>query len=179
MSLRRIIPFLVIFILGLNNGYVFGNTKDTPPPFEEIFTDGGYKTVEEALDDFERHFKQQLILPLRVPSLSFTHQFGIFNNLEGEINDSLEVKFISDQKPENHYKIEVRHIKNKLEFGDRFISTSYKLKNGNDALYMETEFVFNMLVFEMDNWQYVLSIDKRVDKVTPETLVQIANSINY
>lgn len=39
---------------------------------------------------------------------------------------------------------------------------------------------FNVLVFERDGWQYMLSIDKRVsDKVTPETLLDIANSIEY
>lgn len=39
---------------------------------------------------------------------------------------------------------------------------------------------FNLLVFERDNWQYVFSIDKKVsDRVTPEILVQIANSIDF
>lgn len=39
---------------------------------------------------------------------------------------------------------------------------------------------FNVLVFDKDNWQYMLSIDKRAsDKVTAENLVQIANSIDY
>lgn len=36
----------------------------------------------------------------------------------------------------------------------------------------------NFLVFEKDNWQYMLGIDKKIlDKVTPEALVDIANSI--
>ncbi|WP_251401586.1 hypothetical protein [Ureibacillus chungkukjangi] len=39
---------------------------------------------------------------------------------------------------------------------------------------------FNHLVFERGSWQYMLSVDKGVsDKVTPEILVQIANSIDY
>ena len=39
---------------------------------------------------------------------------------------------------------------------------------------------FNVLVFESENWQYMLSINKQVlDKVTPENLVEIANSIDY
>jgi hypothetical protein len=39
---------------------------------------------------------------------------------------------------------------------------------------------FNVLVFKRDNWQYMLSIDQRVsDKLTPDTLVLIANSIVY
>ena len=39
---------------------------------------------------------------------------------------------------------------------------------------------FNVLVFERDNWQYMLSVSKRIsDMVAPETLVQIANFIDY
>jgi hypothetical protein len=52
---------------------------------------------------------------------------------------------------------------------------TYKLKDGNGAVYM-TISGFNVLVFR----QYMLSIDKRVsDKVTPELLVKIAESIDY
>lgn len=39
---------------------------------------------------------------------------------------------------------------------------------------------FNVLAFEREDWQYMLWIDKRVsNKVTPEVLVDIANSIDY
>ena len=39
---------------------------------------------------------------------------------------------------------------------------------------------FNLLVFERGDWQYMFSIDKDVsNKVTPEILVQIANSIDF
>ena len=39
---------------------------------------------------------------------------------------------------------------------------------------------FHLLVFERDNWQYVLSIDRDVaDQVTAEVLINIANSIDY
>lgn len=56
---------------------------------------------------------------------------------------------------------------------------SFELKNGNEATYM-TISGFYVLVFVRDNWQYMLSIDKRVsDKVTVETLLDIANSIDY
>jgi hypothetical protein len=37
-----------------------------------------------------------------------------------------------------------------------------------------------MIVFEKDNWQYMLSIDKRVSKqVSIQSLIEIANSIDY
>ncbi|WP_346235830.1 hypothetical protein MKY04_10410 [Lysinibacillus telephonicus] len=95
------------------------------------------------------------------------------------ILQNTEVKYINDQIPENHYKIYVRSKKYKIEFDDKYVLKVYKLNNGNDALYMEPNFPFKMLAFENGNWQYVLHIDNRVDEVTPEILVQIANSINY
>lgn len=164
---------------GEDNESTVENMNDTPPSFEEIFTEGGYKTVDEALEDFEQHFKQDLKLPLRVPPISFTHVFGRFSNLDGEVNDAFEVKFISDQLPNNHFKIDVRPIQHKITF-EKYISKIFKLENGNNATYIEFPRMFNLLVFERDNWQYMFSIDKKVsDKVTPEILLQIANSIDY
>lgn len=153
--------------------------NDNPSPYEEIYPEIGYKTVEAAADDFEQHFKQQLKLPLRVPPISFTHQFGRFNNLDDDINDSFEVTFINDKLSEHHYKIDVRPIENKLTLKEDYILKVFQLKNGTTATYMKIS-GFNVLAFERDNWQYMLSIDKRVSNtVTPETLVDIANSIDY
>nr|WP_232337010.1 hypothetical protein [Lysinibacillus timonensis] len=183
MKLNKSVSFILfilfsILIFGTNYGQVYGKT-DVTPSFEELFTEGGYKTVEGALTEFEQHFKQELNLPLRIPPLKFSHQFGRFHNLDDDINDYFEVKFISDQIPENHYKITVRPIEHKIEFSDMYGIKVFKLKNGNDALYIEPDFVFKMLAFESNQWQYVLYVDKRVDKVTPEILIQIANSIDY
>ena len=91
----------------------------------------------------------------------------------------MEVKFISDQLPDNHFKMDVRPIQHKITF-EKYKSKVFKLKNGTDATYIDDLKVgFNLLVFEKDNWQYMFSIDADVsDKVTPEILVQIANSID-
>ncbi len=185
MKLIKNIPFLVsllsILVLGANYVQSSRNTTEEPPSFEEIFTEEGYKTVNAALDDFEQHFNQQLKLLFRVPPISFTHQFGRFNNLDGEINDTFEMNFISDQFPGNHFKIDVRPLKHKMDFSDKLIPKTFKLNSGTIALY-EDKLVrgFNLLIFEKDGWQYVFSINKKVaDEVTPEILVQIANSIDY
>lgn len=172
---RTISLFLLLFCL-LFLLTVFATANDKPGPYEEIYLEIGYKTVEEALNDFEQHFKERPKLPLRVPPISFTHHFGRFINLNGDINDSFEAKYISDISPENHYKIDIRPLKNKLIFKDRGNQKPYILKNGQKAVYFEHQ-LFNFLVFENDNWQYMLGIDKRVSKVTPDTLVEIANSI--
>ncbi|MCC3357076.1 hypothetical protein [Bacillus sp. REN16] len=168
-----------ILICELNNGTVYAITNDEPQPLEEIYPEIGYKTVEEAVKEFEQHFKQDLKLPLRIPPISFTHYFGRFSDLDGDANDSFEMKFISDKSPENHYKIVVRPVNHKIPIRDKYILKVFKLKNGNAAKYMEYR-SFGALVFERDNWQYMLSIDKRIsNKVTPEVLVEIANSIDY
>lgn len=179
---RRVTFLLLVFSILICTTYidtVCAGENDKPRPIEEVYPEIGYKAVEEAIGDFEQHFKQDLKLPLRVPPITFTHYFGRFNDLEGDINDSFEVEVISDKSPKNHYKIDVRPIKHKILVRDKYVLKGFKLKNGNQAAYMEVS-GFNVLVFERDNWQYMLSIDKRVsDKVTPEILVQIANSIDY
>ncbi|WOV84391.1 hypothetical protein PGH26_00135 [Sporosarcina jeotgali] len=89
--------------------------------------------------------------------------------------------FINDQLSENHFKIEVRAVAHKIEFSDKEVLKTFKLDNANTARYMEKPISgFNLLEFERDNWQYVFSIDKKVsDRITPEILVQIANSIDF
>ncbi|MCM3164736.1 hypothetical protein [Metabacillus litoralis] len=181
MSLYKIVSvyLLIVLCLTISVNNTFANSNDEPHPLEYIYPEIGYKLVEEATSEFEQHFKQNLKLPLRVPPIEFTHYFGRFNDLEGEKNDSFEVEFISDRSPENHYKINVRPLENKIPIRDKFIMGVYDLKNENRATYM-TISGFNVLVFDKDNWQYMLSIDKRAsDKVTAENLVQIANSIDY
>ena len=158
---------------------IYANSNDKPQPLEESYSEIGYKTVDEALSEFEKHFNQNVKLPLRVPPINFTHYFGRFNDFDDEINDSFEIEFISDKSPENHYKIDVRPIKHKIPFKDKEILKVYKLKHGKNAMYTKVS-GFNILVFERDNWQYMLSVDRRVsNKVTAESLVQIANSIDY
>lgn len=169
-----LISFCLLFFLTID-----ATANDKPSPYEEIYPEIGYKTVEAALDEFEQHFKQKLKLPLRVPPISFTHHFGRFSDLDGDMNDAFEVKFINDQLSENHYKINVRPVKNYIPIREKYVVKTYELKNGVVANYM-TILGFNVLVFEIDDWQYMISIDKRVsDKVAPEALLDIANSIDY
>lgn len=164
-----------VLLYGIVNETVYAMEDDAPQHLEEFLPQIGYKTIEAALQDFEQHYHQQLKLPLRVPPLSFTHQFGRFNT-----NHYFEVTFINEIAPQNHYKIDVRPLEEKITF-EKYSSTVFQLKNGHDALYIDhAQIGFNLLVIERDNWQYVFSIDKDVaDKVTAEILVEIANSIDY
>ncbi|MBB6447243.1 hypothetical protein [Bacillus benzoevorans] len=168
-----------ILICGIDTDKVCANENDKPPSYEEFFPEIGYKTAEEAIKEFEQHFKQDLKLPLRIPPIAFTHYFGRFNNLDGDTNDSLDLAFINEKSPENHYKIDIRYLKNKITIRDKGNQKIYTLKNGQKAIFI-IERNSNILVFEKDHWQYMLGIDKRIaNKVTPEILVEIANSIDY
>ncbi|MGO4369271.1 hypothetical protein [Paenibacillus sp. 2TAB19] len=155
------------------------------PPFEKPYLDGGFKSVEEALQECETLHHKELKLPYKLPPIAFTHHFGsCYNDKEYHKNDELGIEYLHEKKGENHYKIDVRPSSQKLNFEkSRRIKQSYTLQDGNRALYMEMPIPmskrgFNILVFEKDGWQYLLSIDSRVeDKVTVHILLEIANSI--
>ena len=178
---KKIYICLFLVLVGLNFIYSESATAnlDKPEPYEESYPKIGYQSIDNALLAFERHFKKDVLLPLRVPSLSFTHCLGRFSDLQGTINDSFDLECVHDQIPENHYTIEIRPSKHKIQFENKHIKRSYLLKDGQSAHYIESS-GFEMLVFEKANWQYMLSIDKRVSKqVSIQSLIEIANSIDY
>ncbi|SMQ81625.1 hypothetical protein SAMN05444673_4416 [Bacillus sp. OV166] len=160
------------------NDIAFANPNDSPPSIEEMFTQVGYKSAEEAVKEFENHFKKDVKLPKIKPSIPFTHQFGRFyEDKEYDTNDFLSIHFVNEKSRENNYKVDIRPLKNKINFKDRGNQKVYTLENGQKAIYIGDQ-VMNFLVFEKDNWQYMLGVDKKVsNKVTPEVLVDIANSI--
>lgn len=79
------------------------------------------------------------------------------------------------------YKKVVKSLRYKLPIREKSVIKTFVLKNGTVATHITfiTFLGFNLLVFARDNWRYTLNFDKRVsDKVTPEILVEIANSID-
>ncbi len=161
-------------------GSVNAIPKDEQPiPLEESLTEIGYESVEESVKAFEDHFNMNLKLPLKVPPITFTHVLGRFRDLGGENNEDFELVMMNEKIPINHYKIIVRPIENRIPIKSRYVLDTYELKNGHVAIYMAISGI-NALVFKRDGWQYMLSIDKRISNVvTPEVLVDIANSIDY
>ncbi|MGG6445945.1 hypothetical protein [Pseudobacillus badius] len=104
------------------------------------------------MTEFENHFKNDVKLPFKMPSIPFTHMFGRFwEDKEYNINDSLEIEFINEKSPINHYKIDIRPLKNKVVSTNRSHQTVYTLKDGQKAIYI-AERHFRFLVFEKDNW---------------------------
>lgn len=114
-------------------------------------------------------------MPVQLPPVAFTHSFGRFNNLDGEN----EIEYLHKDIPQNHYMIFVQPAKYGLPIRKEHIDRTLKLKDGSNAIY-STKFArgINLLAFEKDGFQYVLSVNKRIsDKVTSEILMEITNSI--
>ncbi|WP_419179345.1 hypothetical protein [Gottfriedia acidiceleris] len=176
--MNKFIILLFIFF-ALFNGKVHANSNYKTRTIEESYSNLGYVSVDEAVKAFEQHFGQNLELPLRVPPIPFTHVFGRFNDLEGEQNDSFDMEFISEESSGIHFFINVKLAKYRMKIFDRDVVRVYKLNNGEKATYMNIRGA-NLLVFERGNFHYLFSANKKVsEKVTPEILVQIANSIDY
>jgi hypothetical protein len=151
----------------------------TSVEFQKLYFDVGYKGVYQALKECNKHFKKDIALPVQLPPIAFTYSFGRCNNLDGKANDGYEIEYLHRDEPINHYMIRIQPNKYGIPIRKEHIDQTLKLKDGKTAIYT-TKLVngFNLLVFEKNDFQYVLSIDKRVsDKVTPEILTEIANSI--
>lgn len=171
------IPF-VISVLFLTPRVSEARDQGHTQSLEEVFRASGFTTVEESVKAFEHHFKREVQLPLRVPSLGFTHYFGRYNDLEGTSNDSLGIEFIHETTPSHHYKIDVRPLNNKIRIPQEYIRDTLSLENGVKAVYMKPDENWGVLVFESDNWQYMLSLDQRaMDERLSEALVEIADSL--
>jgi hypothetical protein len=181
MNLKKEAIFALLMLLTISNSkLVNANANDRPPSYEEMYTQFGYKSVDAAVQEFEKHFKENVNLPLRLPPISFTHQFGRFyEDKQFNTNDFLEIEYISDKIPTHNFYIMVRPLDNKINLKDRGDLKSYSLANGRKAIYKKDR-LFHFLFFESDHWQYTFGFDKRVsNEVTPEELIKIANSIHY
>ena len=162
----------------LNNGKVYANSNFQPRTIEESYLDIGYKSVGEALKDFEHHYKQELQLPLRIPPVVFTHVFA--RTIEGDKGDLFEMEFINEKSYKEKFLICVAP-KDSYEVLDKYVINEFRLRSGDTAYLLDiAKGNTILLIFEKDNLQYRFSIDKRIsEKITPEILVQIANSIDY
>jgi hypothetical protein len=155
---------------------VNANDKVDRPPLEKDLMEIGFKSVEEALDDCEAHFNKNIELPYKLPPVAFTHYMGRCTQDLG-VNNGFEVDYINENSTHSPYRIRLRPKNHRIKFKKEHIEQTYNLKSGKALLLTEPVNGFNLLVFERDGWQYILSIDKRESKeVSPKVLVEIANS---
>lgn len=172
--------FLISFLLISANSEVYANQKNMTPSIDERFEEVGYKSVDEAVTEFENYFNCEVILPKVSPPISLTHKYGRFSkDMRYDSNNALNIIFVNKNLKDNIYKIDIRPLTNKVNFDNKvsFKGEEYKLKNGNKAIYFE-EHQFEFLVFEQNKLQYILGLHKNssnLEKV--ELLLRIANSV--
>ena len=160
--------FLFVFCFGVP--HMNANGED----LEKIYLDGGYKETNRALNEANTFFRENILLPTRLPEVVFTHTFARFTTIA---SPKLEISFLNENSGETHYKIFVTSLKYKQEFQNEKSASRMKLKDGSEAIYIIKE-NFSLLIFEKNKFQYTLMMDKiHPEKVTKENLIQIANSI--
>ncbi|HWL24937.1 MAG TPA: hypothetical protein VNR38_14515 [Ureibacillus sp.] len=160
----------------LNTGNVNANSNFQPRTIEESYIEIGYTSVGEALRDYAHYYKEELKLPLRVPPVVYTHVFA--RTIEGNKGDLFEMEYINEESNKNNFLICVAP-KDSIEILDNEVINEYKLKDGNTAYLLDKGRAI-LLIFDKENLQYRFSIDKEVsEKITPEILVQMANSIDF
>jgi hypothetical protein len=180
MQLRLIWLCMVLFLLCRDSLHAASN-----PSFEQPYYDIGYKSINESVKECQKYFQRDIKLPKIEPPVTFTHRFGrctYSKDLKHEINNHYEVEYLNQNNGEIHFMIRITPQKYKIKGfpGIRETMQTYTLQDGTKAIYGTTPIngLFNVLVFDKDGWQYILSSDRRLEIVTADVLVQIANSIN-
>ncbi len=176
--IKRVKIFLLCIVFTFSFSFV-AKANYTSEEFQESLFEIGYKSIYDALNEGNEYFNQEIVLPVQLPPVAFTHSFGRFENPDGEVNDRYDIEYVNKDKPQNHFNITIQPVKYGVDFRDNQIDQRIKLGDGNEAIY-STKAVngFNLLVFEKDKFQYILSVDKRIsDIATSDILVEIANSI--
>lgn len=170
-KLYLLIPAIVIF---LSNKGIYAAEKNSPPSFEEGYEEVGYKSVEEAVAEFESHFQCKVELPEMAPPISFTYQFGrFFEDKRYKLNDNLGIMFVNKDHRKNILKIDIRPVNNKIIFDGK----EYALQYGGKGTYFESH-NFHFYVFEKNSLQYLLGIYQEAsDMETPDILARIADSV--
>ncbi|OAB44706.1 hypothetical protein PGLA_04640 [Paenibacillus glacialis] len=66
-----------------------------------------YTSVNEAIQECERHFKRKIMLPKKLLQIAFTHELTrCSNKVEGDdINSKLEIEYFNEFISINHYQI--------------------------------------------------------------------------
>lgn len=150
---------------------------DQPKPLEEFYAEYGYKSLEEAVKEFEQQMKRGVALPKKLPSLAFTHVLARVNRLGGNGNVELNVEYLNEHVPENHFNVDIRPTENKLLIHEKRIIEQVRLESGGKGKFVKVP-GFHVFIFETEELQYRLSMDQRVtDQFLPDELVEIANSI--
>lgn len=174
MTKNKIIFLLIGFFLCLSGWQSVKSSEQRS--IEKDYYNLGYKSVSDAIQEAESYYKTNLDLPIKLPPLDFTHSFGRFD----QGNENLEIEYLNEEKHFNYIINVFPVIK-----GDNLLSRTnhskiISLKDGTKAYYSTTgtdKNISSILMFNKNNWTYMLSIEKSLLDNPVKTLVEIANSL--
>ncbi|MEC0369619.1 hypothetical protein [Paenibacillus chibensis] len=182
---KRVVALLILlFFTCAENDWVQASAdpkSDREKEAEALYRQYGYTSVEKAKADCEKKFGSTMPLPRSKPKVSFTHAYGRCNfNEKDPMNNELELEYIHMHQSGHHYKVEVRPVEYKIRSSYPERMRTVSLHNGSKAEFWITPGIrgFYVLFFDKYQWQYIVSVDKRIGTNTPEKLLtEIADSL--
>ena len=159
---------------------LLGASDPAVRPLDEVYRNAGYTSVKRAHAACERVFGEPIDVPTRKPRVAFTHRFGRCVDAEGTANDRLEIEYVNEDEPRNHYQVLIYRQRFVGYPPERFVIDSYALADGTTALLarLPRHGPAEMLFFVHRGMQYVLSADSRIGApASGEALADIANGL--
>ncbi|MGE7624041.1 hypothetical protein ACQKMD_13565 [Viridibacillus sp. NPDC096237] len=174
MTKKKTIILLVGFFLCLCGWQSVKSSEQRS--IEKDYYNLGYKSVSDAIQEAESYYKTNLDLPIKLPPLDFTHSFGRFD----QGNENLEIEYLNEQKHFNYIINVSPSRKGNTLLNRTNHSKIIPLKDGTKAYYSTAGIdknISSILMFNKNNWTYMLSIEKSLLDNPVTTLVEIANSL--
>ncbi|MBT2763544.1 DUF3889 domain-containing protein [Paenibacillus sp. ISL-20] len=167
-----------VLSLGISPGNDQGIKKHQDPYDQQAIFESGGELVEEAMRDCEEHFGTSVFLPPLLPPVAFTHQYGRCYDMEGGLDEHLEVHYQNRYKPEHSYKIELYPLENKQHLKHLSFEESQLSDHTTAKFYKGPINTLRLLVFEKGDWQYLLTAANRASsEIRQQELTEIAESL--
>ena len=112
-----------------------------------IFESGG-ELVEEAVRACEKHFGTAVYLPPKLPPVAFTHQYGRCYDMEGGLDEHLEIHYLNRYKLDNDYRIELYPLENKQQLKHLSFQESVLTDHTTARFYKGPTNTLQLFVFE-------------------------------
>lgn len=144
-----------------------------------IFESGG-ELVEEAVRACEKHFGTAVYLPPQLPPVAFTHQYGRCYDMEGGLDEHLEIHYLNRNKLDNDYRIELYPLENKQQLKHLTFQESVLTDHTTAKFYKGPTNTLQLFVFEKGNWQYLLTAANGASsEIRQQELTEIAESLTH
>ncbi len=143
----------------------------------KLYLDNGYTELSEAVRKAENHFNKDIELPIRLPSITFTHLLGKFEE-NGEFS-RLEVTYLDEKFGNVRYKISIlKDFPTDNSLTSATVPETIKLSDGNKVLYYKNDTKLDTFIIKKKGLQYAFFIDKAsVNQITVDGVIEIINSM--